>query len=111
MSDGTEITTLNFTKGNDGWDPFKELISDDVDTSVKETINNESNIIITSDNGKILVKGIKEKGLLNVYNLNGNMVISEVCENDYEVSLPQGIWIIRVNTPLEVKTSKNVIRN
>ncbi|MGB8704494.1 MAG: pectinesterase family protein, partial [Gillisia sp.] len=29
LNDGTEITTFNFTKGNDGWDPFPALEADD----------------------------------------------------------------------------------
>jgi len=29
LTDGTEITTLNFTKGNDGWDPLPNLIAND----------------------------------------------------------------------------------
>jgi gliding motility-associated-like protein len=29
LSDGTDITTLNFTKGDDGWDPFPSLRAND----------------------------------------------------------------------------------
>lgn len=29
LNDGTEITTFNFTKGNDGWDPLPKLVSTD----------------------------------------------------------------------------------
>lgn len=29
LNDGTEITTYNFTKGTDGWDPISELVAND----------------------------------------------------------------------------------
>jgi pectin methylesterase-like acyl-CoA thioesterase len=42
LSDGTEITTFNFTKGDDGWDPLPDLIaSDDSDRDgVLDAIDN-----------------------------------------------------------------------
>ncbi|MBL7110319.1 MAG: hypothetical protein ISS19_00060 [Bacteroidales bacterium] len=36
LKDGTNITTFNFTKGSDDWDPIPELIANDAENRVPQ---------------------------------------------------------------------------
>lgn len=46
LKDGTEITTFNFTKGDDGWDPFPEMEAND-DTDHDGILDSDDNCIST----------------------------------------------------------------
>ncbi|WP_228852397.1 pectinesterase family protein [Aegicerativicinus sediminis] len=46
LTDGTEITTFNFTKGNDGWDPIP-LLESEQDSDFDGVVDSEDNCVDT----------------------------------------------------------------
>lgn len=75
-----------------------EGIETDTTHSVKLIIHN-NRIMITETNGIIT--------LTNIYNLTGNVVMSNIKDNDIDIShLPTGIYLLQVRTPYNTLTQK-----
>ncbi|MCB0535800.1 MAG: hypothetical protein KDD14_26590, partial [Saprospiraceae bacterium] len=74
LSDGTDITTFNFTKGNDDWDPLPGLIADDM-TGVSSTIP-VSSVNVHAYGNQVFVSNVTSNTQINMYNLNGVLMKS-----------------------------------
>lgn len=102
--DGTEITTFNFTKGNDDWDPIPSLISQEV--LGIDTFTPRSGVSVKAYHGKIFVSNVKSKTQINVYNLAGALIKSLQVKNDTNFNLIDGFWIVKVQDNDGQKTIK-----
>jgi len=92
LTDGTAITTLNFTKGNDNWDPIDELTK-------KETLGikkyqPESAINIYGFKDTIAISNVKSNTKIAVYSLNGSLVKTFETDVDANFNMKAGIWIV-----------------
>ena len=110
LADGTEITTLNFTKGTDGWDPFPALIANDPAASICMPDANEGSWTAFADGHQLHIQGIDGRTRIAVYGMDGQ--IAQNLEADSDVSLPlqKGIWIVRISDNQGTRTVKVAAR-
>lgn len=94
LTDGTAITTFNFTKGTDGWDPIPQLITDDSLGIKKYQSNSSVNVYAYKNN--IVVSNVKSNTQVFVYGLNGSLVKSFETKADTNFNLNGGIYIVLV---------------
>lgn len=107
LTDGTDITTFNFTKGNDGWDPIPTLIDADPNTSIVTPKGADVNIL--SAGSTVYVTNVQSPSVVQVYNLNGVLVKTLEINADSVFQLKQGLWIVRVISQQSQKTVKVTI--
>ena len=93
MTDGTAITTLNFTKGTDNWDPIPSLIAADtaLETHKIDAVTS-ANALAYKNN--IMVSNVKSATKITVYAMNGSLVKSFETNSDTNFNLNAGIWIV-----------------
>ncbi|MCB9316442.1 MAG: hypothetical protein H6569_09910 [Lewinellaceae bacterium] len=109
LTDGTDITTFNFTKGNDGWDPLPALISAD-QVGVHHSIP-LSAVNVYAHNSNVFVTNVTSTTQVDVYSLNGTLVQSFRTAADFNFNIAHGgIWIVHVKAADGQKTVK-VITN
>jgi len=94
LTDSTPITTFNFTKGTDGWDPLSSLIIADISTRVVIPQSTSSVQIYTSED-KLFISNVKSNIRVEIYGLDGVMV--QNCETgvDTNITLNKGVWIVK----------------
>ncbi len=95
LTDGTDITTFNFTKGNDNWDPIPELISNDLENRVPQTFK-ESSVRVYACRDRIFVSNVQSNIQVNVYSVNGTLVKSVTANGDFDFNTDNGFWIVRI---------------
>lgn len=106
LADGTAISTFNFTKGNDGWDPIPALLAQDQTTGVRDTYA-PSSVKINSYNNTIDVSNVKGKTTIRVYNVNGQIFKTIQTFSDTKFLAPgRGIWLVSVIAPDGLATGK-----
>lgn len=95
LNDGTVISTYNFTKGSDNWDPIPALIEKDVETAIDNVQDNAFSLI---QNGNMIeVSGIGSVTTISIYGANGLMNKHFSVSADTQFSLNRGFWIIRAS--------------
>lgn len=104
LSDGTPITTFNFTKGNDGWDPLPELIASET-TSVKNN-QPETAVKVHAYADRVYISNVTSETRVNVYSVNGHLVRSFKTFSDKTFQIAPGFWFIAVNALDGTKTVK-----
>lgn len=100
LTDGTPINTFNFTKGNDAWDPFQEL--------VLGTGNSKTDIGVRafSINNEVFIKEVEGETVVNVYTMGGTLFNTFVTFGDRSFNLPAGVWLLTLKNPKGVKSVK-----
>ena len=91
LNDGTAITTFNFTKGSDNWDPFPSLISGDLGTG---HFNPETAVNIFAHKNTISIVNVKGNTDIKVFNIAGSLVKSFNINSDLNFEMNDGIWIV-----------------
>lgn len=94
LNDNTSITTLNFTQGTDGWDPFPLLIANEV----LETnhFNAKSNVNVIAYRNNVVISNVKSNTTINIYSLEGKLVKSFDINSDTNFSIKNGLWIVQI---------------
>ena len=92
LTDGTAITTFNFTKGNDDWDPINEL-----NTLSSNSLNLiENTIKVRAFNNKVYISNINSDSKVRVYSITGALIKSLETKKDINFTIKNGLWIIAV---------------
>ncbi len=91
LNDGTPITTFNFTKGLDNWDPFPLMISNDLGTG---HFDPESSVNVLAYNNIISVSNVSGNTSVEAYGINGALIKSFDINSDLNFEMPDGIWIV-----------------
>ena len=94
LNDATPITTFNFTKGTDGWDPFPQLISDD--GLGNSTHQPNSSVKVIAYKNTVVVSNVKSNTSITIYSIDGKLLKSFETNSDTNFNLPSGIWIITI---------------
>lgn len=94
LLDGTDITTFNFTKGGDGWDPLPGLIANDV-VGVHHAIP-ETAVNVHAFRNQVFVSNVLSDTRVNVYGLNGVLMKSMEINADTNFNFADGFWIVTV---------------
>lgn len=94
LNDGTAITTFNFTKGLDNWDPIPQLIA-------SEALGVNAQQVVTSVNvsaykNNIVVSNVKSNTKVAVYDMKGSLVKSFETITDTTFNMPAGLWIVTI---------------
>ncbi len=106
LTDETEITLLNFTKGDDGWDPFPSLIEKESTVIDDQVLSANSLSVFVNDNS-VSVNGIRKEVMIRVYGMDGTLVKTVRTEEDATMRLNSGLWIVNV-TDVEGSQSMKV---
>jgi len=107
LTDGTEITTFNFTKGSDDWDPIPALIANDVNDVVSKP-HSESTVQVYAIHDQIVVSNVQSNARVNVYSLNGSLVKTVETRGDIRFNVNKGFWIVSIITTEGQKAVKVV---
>ncbi len=93
LTDGTPITTFNFTKGTDNWDPIPSLII----SSVKKASSNVS-FTVTNFNNGVFVSDLKPNTMVSIYATDGRMLQSRVVNTNNYFETGKGLWMVKVSS-------------
>lgn len=107
LNDGTPISTFNFTKGTDNWNPFPNLIANDLGVN---DYNKESLVKVIAYKDTISILNVKGATTVKVYNMTGALAktIETVVPTKFE--MPFGVWIVTVKS-IDGTKSVKVITN
>ncbi|WP_304344007.1 pectinesterase family protein [Chryseobacterium koreense] len=100
LNDGTSINTLNFTKGNDDWDPFSTIV---LGTG---SVKNDNGIKIFTSKNEVFIKDVKERTWIKVYGMSGILTKSFYTFQEKSFSLPTGIWMVTAENGKGLKSVK-----
>lgn len=92
LSDSTPISTFNFTKGTDNWDPIASLNSLAVNDIIKPT----NGVNVAGYSGKIYVSNVKSNTQINIYSITGALVKSLKTKTDTNFDFNKGIFIVTI---------------
>ena len=92
LTDGTAITTFNFTKGVDNWDPFPQLIANE-SLGIKN-YQATTSVNVYGYKNNIVVSNVKSNTKITVYSLSGSLIKSFTTETDTNFNFSQGVWIV-----------------
>jgi len=97
LTDATAISTFNFTKGTDNWDPIPSLVALEtggLSTGIL-TSQNTSTVQISAGVGKVFVSNVKSETRIDIYGLDGVLVQSRKITVDTNIALNEGTWIVK----------------
>jgi exo-poly-alpha-galacturonosidase len=100
LTDGTEITPFNFTKGNDNWDPFNIATLSTTNDYLKSSVN------VFSSKNSIYIRNIKAKSEIKVYGMNGAITKTLTTTSDINFDLPTGIYLVTIQSSDGIKSVK-----
>lgn len=107
LNDGTPVSTFNFTKGSDNWDPLTQLIANDP-LSIADIHKNAVDIF--SVRNTIFIRNVKNATNVAVYNLNGAKVNAFRIDKEIDLVMNPGFWIVTVSNA-DGKKSVKLITN
>ncbi len=106
----TALTTFNFTKGTDDWDPIEALVAEYPDADTTDAIlENILDARIYAAGETVYIRGLQESTNIQVYNTQGQLMKSFEASDDLQFSLPTGCWIVRAYDRARAKTVKVTI--
>ena len=108
LTDATEITTFNFTKGTDAWDPIPLLKSHDVITKFDNGL--VSPVQIYTFNNYLNVSNIKSNTQITVYSVDGSLFLSREIKSDESFELKNGLWLVKANSAEGNKVVKVLVK-
>lgn len=94
LPDGTKISLYNFTKGNDGWDPFK-----DNKTSVRQA-SDMPFLSYSTARGRLRIDPVKEDTLVQIYSIDGRELYAQTLHKGCEKQwiMPQGVYVVKADS-------------
>lgn len=107
LNDGTPISTFNFTKGNDNWDPFPNLIANDL--SVND-YSQESSVKVIAYKDTISISNVKGATTVKVFSMTGALAKTVKTDVSAKFEMPTGVWIVTVKS-IDGNKSVKVITN
>lgn len=106
LTDGIEITTFNFTKGNDSWDPITELNSNSLGSS---NFENSMTTKLYGSKGRIVINNVTKKSAIKIYTILGVLVKDLSVEHNSEFSIKSGLYFATVKTSDGEKSVKLLV--
>ena len=92
LTDGTAITTLNFTKGSDGWDPLPQLIANE-SLGIKDNTP-VSAVNVVAYKNRIAISNVKSETAVAIYTITGSKVKTFKTAQDIDFEFQTGVWIV-----------------
>ncbi|MEL1254923.1 pectinesterase family protein [Flavobacterium sp. DGU38] len=94
LAGSVAITTFNFTKGSDNWDPLPQLISNE-NLGVKDNTPTSAVNVVGYKN-RIAVSNVKSETSVAIYSITGAKVRSFKTSQDSDFEFQNGVWIVVV---------------
>lgn len=94
LNDGTAITTFNFTKGSDNWDPIPQLITNE--TLGNNQFQENTSVNVQAFKNNVVVSNVKSNTKVTVYSINGSVVKTFDTNTDTNFIMGSGFWIVTV---------------
>lgn len=107
LNDGTPISTFNFTKGTDNWDPFPNLIANDLNVN---DYSQESSVKIIAHKDTISISNVKGATTVKVFSMTGALAKTVKTDVSAKFEMPTGVWIVTVKS-IDGNKSVKVITN
>ena len=108
LTDGTAITTLNFTKGSDNWNPLPQLISND-NLGVKDNTPTSA-VNVFGYKNRIAISNVKSETSVAVYSaISGVKIKTFKTNQDVDFEFQNGTWIVAVKAADGQKSVKIII--
>lgn len=108
LTDGTSITTFNFTKGADNWDPIPSLVAAESTLSNK-VVQPQTAVNVYTSKNTISISNVKSNTKVLVYGLNGALVKSLETNLDTNFNMNPGFWIVVLNAEDGQKSVKILV--
>ncbi|WP_179021066.1 pectinesterase family protein [Winogradskyella forsetii] len=102
LTDGTDITTFNFTKGQDNWDPFPALLS------VGDN-HLESSVVVKAFDQQLHISNVISNTKIKVYSFTGALVLDFQTTNDVSLDIANGIYVIKIQDNDGVNIAKLIV--
>jgi pectin methylesterase-like acyl-CoA thioesterase len=93
LTDGTAITTFNFTKGSDNWDPIPALMANDLALKTHK-FSEVTSVNVTGYRNSIVISNVKSKTKVLVYSIHGTLVKSFDTNADTSFNINSGFWVV-----------------
>jgi len=107
LSDATSISTFNFTKGSDNWDPIPALMAADAPSIATGTLKQSvSSVQISTVGNRIYISNVVANTKIIVYSLYGSVVKSLNTDSDTNFILPSGLWVAKTTSMDGTKVAK-----
>ena len=100
LTDGTEIKPINFTKGNDGWDPFN------LSTLGVKNPDSKTAVNVFASAKTVFISNVKANTEVKVYHMSGSLAKMFITKSDTKFDLPTGIFMITVQAEDGIKSVK-----
>lgn len=92
LTDSTPITTFNFTKGSDNWDPLSQLIANE-SLGIKDNTPTSA-VNITGYKNRISISNVKSETAVAIYSISGSKIKTFKTDHDVDFEFQNGIWIV-----------------
>jgi exo-poly-alpha-galacturonosidase len=106
LNDGTAISTFNFTKGTDNWDPLTQLIANEA------LITNQQHVLMTTNaiayKNTIAITNVKTNTEITIFDIKGVLVKKLNINSDTNFTMPSGLWILKLKSDEGFKSYKLV---
>lgn len=104
LNDGTSISTFNFTKGSDNWDPISQLIANEALAS--NQFQPESTINAIAYINTIAITNVKSVSEISIFDFKGVLVKKLNINSDFKITMPPGLWIVKIKSVGTISTYK-----
>lgn len=104
LADGTNITTFDFTKGNDNWDPFPELIT----LTVNDNFLGATAMVKAYDH-KLHISNVKSWVHVKVFSIGGALVKDIQVDSDTSIQMSDGLWLVTLQDNEGYSTFKLIV--
>ncbi|WP_339659119.1 pectinesterase family protein [uncultured Polaribacter sp.] len=105
LTDGTVITTFNFTKGTDNWDPISELNT----LRVGSIDFKENTVNVKAYNNSIYITNVKSDTNVKIYSITGALIKDVKTNIDTNFGFKKGFFIISIENKDGKKITKLLV--
>jgi pectin methylesterase-like acyl-CoA thioesterase len=110
LTDATEITTFNFTKGTDNWDPIPALIAADPDAATSTKPEQLQSLKFSVIDNQIVVKNVSEKTSISIYAADGSHFTTKTIQNESTFRTGKGLWIVKATYGENQSATKVIVK-
>ena len=106
LNDGTAISTFNFTKGNDNWDPIPQLITNEA-LAISQ-LQSTTTVRAIAYKNTIAISNVKTEAEISIYDIKGVLVKKMNVNLDTNITMPMGLWIVKIKSEDTISSFKLV---
>jgi exo-poly-alpha-galacturonosidase len=112
LTDGTDISLFNFTKGTDNWNPIPVLLEKEypgLTTGNVPASDAQDLILVTAKSNRIYLSNVLKNTHVAVYAIDGSMIKSFSTGADVSFPVNKGLWIVKTSSGDNNVTTKVMV--